>query len=100
MTTSPYDSLPIGNNNKSSKNAGAMEYVEMDLEQLQAMSEPVIGQEQETLSPTENAEAHGEVLRLRYGLHMILKKAQTHNKAAQLRKMFPLPKKSPLRKLA
>lgn len=61
MTTSPYDSLPIGNNNKSSKNAGAMEYVEMDLEQLQAMSEPVIGQEQETLSPTENAEAHGEV---------------------------------------
>ena len=62
MTISPYDSLPVGNNNKSSENTGAMEYVEIDLEQLQAMSEPVIGKDSETLSPTENAESHGEAL--------------------------------------
>lgn len=37
MTTSPYDSLPVGNNDISSENT--LEYVEVDMQQLQAMSE-------------------------------------------------------------
>ena len=43
MTTSPYDSLPVGNNDISSENT--LEYVEVDMQQLQAMSEAAVENE-------------------------------------------------------